>query len=587
LRRCTVLIVGALAAAAVLHAPLLAATPVKAGYLPRVRQACDLLRRDLPHQADDEFIGANFQDYAEPLGWIGIGAAKLAQGQVDVAIERFAQAAALAAKGSAQARAAELLARLGRAVCLLQRGEVTKGRVELAALSPAGFSAALAPLAWADLESGDRSAAQAHAMQALGERPNDALALSIAARLTPGAEGVRLMRRAIELCPGSPYAAPSSGLALPNTERATGAPDVSLVRVDIKYDPDRRATVTWLGQEQPKYITLTFDGREAGLSNTPPHEFGLPRDPGPGTHGIAVEVWGDGVVLGRGGAFLQVQGPGEPPNRYDGAEYAAALEDLRSAMTAAPNRVHLHYWLAGACAAIGQRQNALQSYERVVAMDPAFADARQRMVALCSALGRKGSTRPVSATPASKRVCLTFDDGPSPILTERVLDLLRAAKVRATFFVVGTQARAHPDLLRAIAAAGHELANHTYSHDDMILKTPAEVQQELLETQVVVEDATGRRPRWFRPPGGRHTAAVRAAAAAIGYTTVLWSANVSVCAGLPTQRGLRRLLDEIKPGAIVLLHNGPDETLDVLPGLLAALKNRGYTFCTLSEAAGR
>jgi peptidoglycan/xylan/chitin deacetylase (PgdA/CDA1 family) len=579
--------IGALIGAALACAPLLAATPVKAGYLLRLRQACELLRRDVPRQAEDEFICANFQDYAEPLGWIGIGAAQLAQGRVDSAMERFTQASALAANRSEQAQAGGLLARLGRAICLLQRGEVTKGRVELAALSQAGFSAALAPLAWADLECGDRSAAQEHVAQALAWQPDDALALAVKARVTGGVEGVRLMRRALELCPGSPYAAPQSGLALPNPARARSPREVSLVRVEIKYDPDRRATVTWLGQEQPEYITLTFDGREVGLSNTPPHEFGLPRDPGPGTHGIAVEVWGDGVVLGRGGAFLQVQGAGQPPNRYDGAEYAAALEALRSALTAIPNRVHLHYWLAGACAEMGQRQNALQSYERVVAMDPAFADARQRMISLCSALGIRGSTRPLPAVAASKRVCLTFDDGPSPMLTEHILDWLRAAKVRATFFVVGAQARAHPGLLRAIAAAGHELANHTYSHDDMTAKTPAEFQQELLATQVVVEEATGQRPRWWRPPGGRHTQAVRAAAAAIGYTTALWSANVSVCAGLPTQQGLRRLLDEIKPGAIVLLHNGPDETLSILPGLLTALKNRGYTFCTLSEATGR
>jgi len=563
-----------------------AAASAPTAYLGHIREATDLLRRDLPLQAEEEFAAANFGDCADPLGWLGLGAARLAQGHVDAALEHFARAAELAAKGSEQARGTVPLTRLGRAVCLVQRGQVAKARDDLLALWQEKFALALPALAYAELASGSREAARAQAKLAFDRFPDDPLALAVLGKLASAREAVPLISRAIKLCPGSRYAAPVTALALPNNPRTAAPETEDRVRVQIEEGPPRRAVVTWLGEEEGIYITLRFDGQELGMSNTPPHVFGLPREFGPGLHGVVAEVWSDGAVLARRRLLLSGDVEGEPANRYDGAEYSAALAGLEAALMPIPNRVHLHYSLAVAYAATGQQQRALQNYERVVAMDPAFADARQRAISLYAALGHKGSTREVSAVRASKRVCLTFDDGPNPIFTERILTLLRAANARATFFVVGMQARAHPELLRSIAAAGHEIGNHSYSHDDMARMRAAEIQQELLETQVAVEDATGRRTRLFRPPGGSRTAEVRAAAAQIGYTTVLWSANIGVCAGLSPKRGLPRLLREITPGAVVLLHNGPDETAEVLPGLLAALKKRGYSFVTLSQALG-
>jgi peptidoglycan/xylan/chitin deacetylase (PgdA/CDA1 family) len=564
-----------------------AAAAAQITYLAHIREATDLLRRDLPRQAEEEFAAANLQDYADPQGWLGLGAARLAQGQVDQALEDFAQAAELALKGSTQSRSAVSLTRLGRSVCMIQRGQVMKAREELAALTQADFAAALPALAYAELAAGNREAARAQARLALARFPDDSLALMVLGKVSGAREGIPLMSRAVELCPGSRYAAPLSALALPNNPRTAPATADDKVRVEIEQGPRRRAVVTWLGPEEGIYVTLKFDGEELGMSNAAPHQFGLPRELGPGLHGLVAEVWSDGAVLGRRCMLLPGDVESQPSNHYSDAEYSAALDGLRAALTPIPNRVHLHYSLAAAYAATGQRVRALQNYERVVAMDPGFADARQRLIALCSALGRKGSTREISAVPGSKRICITFDDGPNPLLTERILGILRAAGVRATFFVVGTQARSHPELLRAIASAGHEIANHSYSHDDMARKSAAEVQQELLQTQVAVEDATGQRTRLFRPPGGSRSAEVRAAAAQIGYATVLWSANVGVCAGLPLKRGLARLLGDITPGAVVLLHNGPDETIEVLPGLLAALKKRGYSFVTMSQALGR
>jgi len=586
-RRYMLSVIWVLAAPVGLALSSAAAAPAQITYLAHIREATDLLRRDLPRQAEEEFAAANSQDYADPQGRLGLGAARLAQGRVDEALEHFAQAAELAAKGPAQARAAGPLIRLGRSICMIQRGQVMKAREDLLALAQEDFALALPALAYAELAGGNREAARAQARLALARFPDDPLALMVLGQLSPAREGIPLMTRAVELCPGSRYAAPVTALALPNNPGAAAPAADHRVRVQVEQGPPRRAVVTWFGPEEGIYVTLKFDGQELGISNTAPHQFGLPRELGPGFHGLVAEVWSDGAVLGRGCTLLPGDIEGEPPTRYSDAEYGAALEGLRVALTPIPNRAHLHYSLAAAYAATGQRQQALQNYERVVAMDPGFTDARQRMVTLCSALGRKGSTREISAVPSSKRICITFDDGPNPLLTERILGMLRTARVRATFFVVGTQVRAHPELLREIASAGHEIANHSYSHDDMARKSPAEIQQELLQTQVAVEDATGRRTRLFRPPGGSRNAEVRAAAAQIGYTTVLWSANVGVCAGVPLKRGLARLLRDIKPGAVVLLHNGPDQTVNVLPDLLAALKKRGYAFITMSEALGK
>jgi peptidoglycan/xylan/chitin deacetylase (PgdA/CDA1 family) len=555
-------------------------------YLEHISEATDRLRRDMPRQAEDECLAANASDYADPLGWIGLGASLLAQGYADAALENFERAYEVAAKGSQQARGAVPLARFGRAICDIQRGQVKQGRQELATLTEEGFTAAWPALAYAELAMGNRVAARKEAQSALEQSEDDPLALAVLGRLATGAEAARTINRAIQSCPGSSYVMSLSGLVLPNTSRPGGHTENPDLHVTIEDTPIRRAVLTWSGGEQGIYITLKVDGQDAGMSNTEPHQFGLPRELAPGYHGVVAQVWVDGRVLGRAGALLWSGAPGQPQNRHDNLEYTAALEGLQSVLAPVPNRVHLHYWLANNYAAANQPGQALWHYERVVAMDPDFADARKRMLELYPALGVAGSTSQVSAT-RGKSVCLTFDDGPSPVYTPQILDLLRAAHVRATFFVVGSQAREHPELLRAIADAGHEIANHSFSHDDMTVKSAAEIQRDLLQTQVLVQDVTRKRTRLFRPPGGKHNAATRAAAAQLGYTTVLWSANVSVCAGRSPEAGARLMLQDIGRGAIVLLHNGPDETVDVLPGLLAALKKRGYSFSTLSEALGK
>lgn len=132
--------------------------------------------------------------------------------------------------------------------------------------------------------------------------------------------------------------------------------------------------------------------------------------------------------------------------------------------------------------------------------------------------------------PGSARVALTFDDGPHPVTTRRVLEALRPTRHKATFFVLGEKARRHPDVVREIHAAGHTIGVHGDSHDHLLsFRLPRSIADAIRRAQDAVEAATGARPRFFRPPLG-HTS----------LTTMLGArrAGVTVAAGLLEERGL-------------------------------------------------
>src|SRR5262245_40331865 len=131
----------------------------------------------------------------------------------------------------------------------------------------------------------------------------------------------------------------------------------------------------------------------------------------------------------------------------------------------------------------------------------------------------------VSRGPAGRRaVALTFDDGPHPVTTRRILAALAATRHRATFFVLGAKARRHPEVLREIHAAGHTVAVHGDWHDRLhAFRMPWRVRDELLRAAQAVEDATGVRPRFFRPPLGHTSVTTTLGAHGAGMTVVAWS----------------------------------------------------------------
>ena len=137
-----------------------------------------------------------------------------------------------------------------------------------------------------------------------------------------------------------------------------------------------------------------------------------------------------------------------------------------------------------------------------------------------------------------------------------------------------------------IAREGHEIGNHTYSHPDMRKLSPAEIAEELEKTERLVSPLTGRKMKYFRPPGGQYSPAVVAAAKAQGYELVLWSVLPQDHTRPSASLIRSRVLESSKSGGIVLLHSGVESTLDSLPGLIHTLKDRGFKFKTVSQVRG-
>ncbi len=181
------------------------------------------------------------------------------------------------------------------------------------------------------------------------------------------------------------------------------------------------------------------------------------------------------------------------------------------------------------------------------------------------------------------RIALTFDDGPHPGKTEKLLALLRAQHVRATFFLVGTMAKKAPKLVRMIEKEGHLLANHTFSHVNLKHVTWAEAAAEYRACNKVIFHQTGKWMNYCRPPGGDFNNVTLRAAMASGLKTVLWTDDP----GDYTQPGVetiyRKAVSRMHPGGIVLLHDGVEQTLAVLPSIIRYARQHGWTFVTIDQ----
>jgi peptidoglycan-N-acetylglucosamine deacetylase len=196
--------------------------------------------------------------------------------------------------------------------------------------------------------------------------------------------------------------------------------------------------------------------------------------------------------------------------------------------------------------------------------------------------------RPViQLAPARPWIALTFDDGPHPKMTERLLAVLEQEKVPATFFVVGKMAERYPYLVQEIAAAGHEVSNHTYNHFRFSLLSPPEALAELAHTREVIRRLTGKDTTYYRPPGGRFSERIAKAAAQAGYHMVLWSTLTKDVEGASTLAITQRILKGAQDGDIVLMHSGVPNTLDALPNVISTLKAEGYQFVTVSTLSSR
>lgn len=161
-----------------------------------------------------------------------------------------------------------------------------------------------------------------------------------------------------------------------------------------------------------------------------------------------------------------------------------------------------------------------------------------------------------SVSTAKPLAALTFDDGPDPELTPRILEVLAEHGVQATFNVMGWNALRHPDLVRAVVAAGHELGNHTWTHQDLALQSTLQTRRQLERGREAIERTAGVRPRFFRPPRGNLTGSAIELAAELGYDVLLWSVTRG-SAGVGTPASVAdHLARTVAPGDVVALHDG-------------------------------
>jgi len=185
---------------------------------------------------------------------------------------------------------------------------------------------------------------------------------------------------------------------------------------------------------------------------------------------------------------------------------------------------------------------------------------------------------------SSRRVALTFDDGPNE-LTHAYLSVLRRYDAKATFFVVGELCARHPELVNDIARAGHALAGHGYTHRRFTELSPAELRDELERTQALLPESGRRRP-FVRPPHGAVSLSSTLGCARAGFTIVLWSHDSGDWRTERADDVVRTFDTALEPGAIVLFHEGQDWTLDALPEILRSLRKAGHELCTVGDLLG-
>ncbi|XVV06562.1 polysaccharide deacetylase family protein [Actinosynnema sp. CA-248983] len=196
--------------------------------------------------------------------------------------------------------------------------------------------------------------------------------------------------------------------------------------------------------------------------------------------------------------------------------------------------------------------------------------------------GAEGVAIVDSTRHGGRTVALTFDDGPNPVDTPRLLRVLRKHHVKATFCLWGERVEQHPEVVREIVADGHKLCNHSWSHDDLGSATPEQIKADLERTSAAIHRAVPGAPvKYFRAPYGSWGASPEVAAS-MGMTSLGWRLAVGDWDPPPsTDELVQRLRDGITEGAVVLLHDGPANranTVDAVDRIVPELRRAGYRF---------
>lgn len=181
-------------------------------------------------------------------------------------------------------------------------------------------------------------------------------------------------------------------------------------------------------------------------------------------------------------------------------------------------------------------------------------------------------------------IAMTFDDGPSATLTPKLLDLLAAHHIKATFFVIGENVAEHPEIVARAAREGHEIGNHSWSHPNLAKISEEAVRSQLRRTDDAIKSAAGMRPTLLRPPYGSITAREKHwIHDEFGYQVILWDVDPNDWKRPGPAVVRTRILNETRPGSIVLSHDIHPGTIEAMPSTFDALEAKGFKFVTVSE----
>ncbi|MDP3025345.1 MAG: polysaccharide deacetylase family protein [candidate division Zixibacteria bacterium] len=204
---------------------------------------------------------------------------------------------------------------------------------------------------------------------------------------------------------------------------------------------------------------------------------------------------------------------------------------------------------------------------------------------------RKGTVYRVRVP--EKVVALTFDDGPSPEWTPKILDELKKAGVKATFFMIGKYVEKYPQIARRVTEEGHDIGNHSYDHKVLIYCRMKTLEREINEAERVIKDVTGQKTHYFRPPKAWLTNKEKEKIKEMGYQIILWTLNSKDWVTFDDKYIVKFIVRHVEPGDIILFHDGGGvfsteggnrhETVKTIPQLVQKLREKGYRFVTITE----
>jgi peptidoglycan/xylan/chitin deacetylase (PgdA/CDA1 family) len=192
-----------------------------------------------------------------------------------------------------------------------------------------------------------------------------------------------------------------------------------------------------------------------------------------------------------------------------------------------------------------------------------------------------------SGDPSRGVLSLTFDDGPHPEYTPRILDILKTYGVRATFFVLGQNVKQHPEIVRRMVREGHQVANHSYTHPSFVKVRQTTLDKQIEDTNKIIEEVAGVLPTSVRPPyGALNDRVIGSILDKHGLNIIMWSVDPQDWRRPGIDVVVQRVMDGAKPGSVILLHDIHKQTAQALPSILTGLLAKGYQFATIDQLFG-